>query len=99
MAQLTLRVPDDLAAELKAAAARRGQSVNAWVTDVLQAAVNPDLAGDEAARTRERLRRAGLLADLPARSVSPPDPEAVARARVEAGRGRPLSELLSEGRG
>jgi hypothetical protein len=73
-------------------------SMNEYLTQVLDAATNPDLAGDEATRVRERLERAGLL--LPPRSPRVrPAPEAVARARKAAGSGAPLSELVNEGRG
>ncbi|MBA3261364.1 MAG: toxin-antitoxin system HicB family antitoxin, partial [Thermoleophilaceae bacterium] len=59
MRQVTLRLPDELSDRLKQAAAERGDSVNAYASAVLSAAVDPELAGDEAARVRERLARAG----------------------------------------
>lgn len=98
MAQVTLRLPDELVSQLKAAASARGRSLNRWATETLSAAVNPDLAGDEAERLRERLRRAGLLAVVagPARRRAPKT--AAARARAEAGRGTPLSDLVAEDR-
>lgn len=100
MAQLTVRLDDDLARELKAHAAELGRSVNSWVVDVLNAAVNPDLADSEAERTRARLERAGLLAKRPARPrAAPPGGAVVERARKAAGKGTPLSRLVSEGRG
>jgi plasmid stability protein len=98
MFQLTLRVPDDLIGRLKDAAHEQGRSVNGWVTDVLRAAVDPELAGEEAAKVRERLARAGLLATGAPRPGPRPDPEAVARARAAAGRGTPLSEIVAEDR-
>ena len=97
MKQLTLRVPDDLAADLTRVAAERGQSLNAFATLVLRALVDPDAAGDEVERMRERLRRAGVLA-APTRVASRPDAEAVAAARRRAGRGTPLSDIVSEDR-
>ncbi len=99
MAQLTIRVSEELAAQLKDASAASGRSLNGWVSAVLSAAVDPETATDEATRVRERLARAGILeVDLgPPRRR--PDPDAVARARKAAGRGRPLSDLVSEGRG
>lgn len=97
MRQLTLRVEDRLADQLKRAAAARAQSVNAYAQTVLAAAVDPDLAGDEADRLRERLARAGLLAEPVARTSRPPADELEA-ARAAAGSGTPLSALVSEGR-
>jgi hypothetical protein len=98
MSQLTLRLADDLADHLKAAAHARGMSVNRWATAVLAAAVDPALAGDEMTGVRERLRRAGLLAESPV-VAGPPTAELVAAARALAGSGTPLAALVSEGRG
>jgi hypothetical protein len=50
------------------------------------------------ARLRERLARAGLLAPLEGARTRP-DAGRVAAARAAAGRGRPLSDLVDEGRG
>lgn len=100
MRQLTLRVPDQLADDLKAAAGREERSVNALAVEVLTAAVDPDAAGDEFERHRERLRRAGLLLEWePDRTGAPPSEEETARSRAAMGRGRMLSDLVSEGRG
>jgi len=98
MAQLTLRLPDALADDLRRAATERGQSVNAWATAVLRAAVDPELAGDDAERTRERLQRAGLLIEVDAHRGMRPTAEAEARARRAAGQGKALSEYVIEGR-
>ena len=98
MQQLTLRIDDELARRLKVVAADRGDSVNAFASAVLQAAVDPDLAGDEAQRVRERLARAGLLASVEAGDRERPPRDAVNAARARAGSGRPLSELVTEGR-
>ena len=98
MAQLTLRLDDELARDLKEQASASGRSLNSWVTSVLRAAVDPDLAEDDAERIRARLARAGLLAEPKPRKVTRPDPARVAQAREAAGRGTPLSQLLSEGR-
>lgn len=99
VAQLTIRLPDSTAEELREVAKARGQSVNSWVTAVLQAAVDPELSGNDAERTRNRLARAGLLA-VPRRPgpVVRPTASAVAKARSAAGRGTPLSTLVSDGR-
>jgi hypothetical protein len=98
MTQLTLRVPDELVERVKVAANERGESVNRWATAVLSAAVDPTFAGDGAQALRERLARAGLLITMTPRKRRRPNRTAVARARVVAGRGRSLSELLSTSR-
>jgi predicted transcriptional regulator len=98
MRQVTLRLPDELADRLKEAAREQGRSVNGYASAVLAAAVDPELAGDEATRIRERLARAGLLAPPSDGARRRPSKAAVARARRRAGKGRTLSELVSEGR-
>ena len=99
MAQLTLRIADQLASDLKREAARRGESVNALATHVLRALVDPDLHDDALERTRERLRRAGLL-EQPAPYDGPVvSDEEFERARADAAGGRPLSDYVSDGRG
>jgi hypothetical protein len=98
MVQLTLRIDDALRDRLKQVASDRGVSANAFAEMVLRAALDPDTAPDEASRVRERLARAGLLAQVAPRSGSrPPEPD-VARAAAAAGRGRPLSDYVGEGR-
>ncbi len=98
MRQVTLRLPEELADRLKAVAAEHGRSVNAHAEAVLQAAVDPDMAGDEAAALRERLARAGLLMPPSPATRRRPSASASAAARKAAGGGRPLSDLVSEGR-
>jgi len=98
MAQLTLRLDDDLAKDIKREAAHRDRSVNAWIADVLRTAVDPTLADNELDQIRGKLARAGLLAVPTRPPVPPPDPQKVAEARKAAGRGTPLSQLVSEGR-
>lgn len=99
MAQLSIRLPDDLAQDLKATAREHGRSVNALVVDAVRAMVDPEHAGDEAEQLRERLRRAGLLHIPYKTGVEPPPPERVAEAMKAAGRGKSLSEYVIEGRG
>jgi plasmid stability protein len=100
MAQLTVRLDDDLARQVRAQAEGLGRSVNGWIVAVLEAAVNPDLEDSEARRTRARLDRAGLLAKPGERPrATPPDRRRVERARKAAGTGTPLSRLVSDGRG
>ena len=98
MHQMTLRVPAELADRLKAAAADREESVNGYAVKVLSAAVDPDLAGDEITGLRERLARAGLLLTPEPIPTQRPSAQALSRARAAAGRGRPLSDFVTEGR-
>jgi hypothetical protein len=97
MTQVTWRAPDEVVERVRQAAARQGRSLNDYLTRLAQAATDPELAGNDVERLRERLARAGLLVP-PAEPRRRPDPAAVARARREAGRGTPLSELVAEGR-
>lgn len=71
--------------------------MNDYVTAVLDAATNPDLADGEAEVLRERLARAGLLAPTGKTRQRPPV-ERVAAARAAAARGTPLSQLVDQGR-
>lgn len=88
---------EELADRLRSEAARRGQSVNGYARLVLSAAVDPEQADGEAAQLRERLARAGLLAQAVPRRGRPPEAE-VAAARSAAGRGRSLSDIVIEDR-
>ncbi|MGH3448067.1 MAG: hypothetical protein ACRDQA_12650 [Nocardioidaceae bacterium] len=97
MTQVTWRAPDQLVDRVRVAARQQGRSVNEFVTRVLDAATDPDLTDDASQQVRERLARAGLLAQ-PGPPVSRPDPEAAATARRMAGRGTPLAELVGHGR-
>jgi len=97
MTQITVRASDELVHRVKEAAASQGRSMNDYVTAVLDAATNPDLAGDEASQVRERLARAGLLAPVGVRRPRPSS-TAVAAARMAAGRGTQLSELVGRDR-
>jgi hypothetical protein len=99
MAQVTLRTPDELLERVRHAAASSGRSVNEWITRVLDAATDPELSDSEADRVRERLSRAGLLAEPSSRRVTRPSADALADARRAAGKGTPLSDLVIEGRG
>lgn len=99
MTQITWRAPDELADRVRLMAARNHRSVNDFITRVLDAATNPDLAGTEAEQVRERLARAGILASVPPqKGRRRPDDAALARARRAAGRGTPLADLVSRDR-
>jgi hypothetical protein len=94
--QLTLRIDPRLARHLKRAAADRGVSVNAFAERALEAAVDPDAAGSEIERMRERFARAGILSEprpLPV-GFEPPTEEELARAQEEFSRGGPSAEEL-----
>ncbi|RFU21310.1 transcriptional regulator [Geodermatophilus marinus] len=98
MQQVTWRVRDDLLDRVRTIAGRHGWSVNEYLTRVLDAATDPDLAGEPYAQIRERLSLAGLLAP-PGRVAVRPDAGQVAAARGRAGTGTPLSDTVSADRG
>ncbi|MCC7077135.1 MAG: transcriptional regulator [Acidimicrobiia bacterium] len=97
MGQMTWRADDELIERVRRSARATGRSLNAYVTSVLDAATNPELNSDEATRVRERLAAAGILAPggSPRRR---PARNAVAKARRSAGKGVPLSEIVSSER-
>ena len=97
MAQMSWRSSDELAERVRRAAQASGRSMNDYVTAVLDAATNPDLAGDETTALRERLARAGLLASAGAPRIRPA-PADLARARAAASGGTTLSALVEQGR-
>jgi Arc-like DNA binding domain len=94
---MTWRSDDELIERVRDAARANGRSMNDYVTAVLDAATNPDLAEGDAERLRARLQRAGLLASSVERRKRPSAAE-VSRARAAAGRGTPLSELVARDR-
>lgn len=95
---MTWRAPDALMERVRRQAAHEGRSMNEWVTAVMQAVTDPDLAGGDAERIRERLRMAGLVVETTRDRRRPPR-KAVAAARKAAGRGTPLDEIVSQDRG
>jgi plasmid stability protein len=97
-AQLTIRASDELIARVRYASAAAGRSMNDYVMSVLDAATNPDLAGTEAARLRERLSQAGLLATPTRLSGHRPSTAAVEAAGRRAATGRSLADHVSDGR-
>jgi predicted transcriptional regulator len=100
MEQFSVRLNDEHGRAVRRLAAARGRSINQTFEDLVAAATDPALAGDELAALRERLSRAGLVFDVSALpSVVAPTDDELQRARSAAGRGTPLSDLVSEGRG
>lgn len=97
MSQVTWRAPDELVEQVRRVAARQGRSLNDYLTRLAEAAVNPEFAGDESERLRERLTRAGLLV-TPGSKRKRPDRSAIAEASRRAGEGTPLSELIEQER-
>ncbi|TCO58620.1 toxin-antitoxin system HicB family antitoxin [Actinocrispum wychmicini] len=97
MAQVSWRADDDLVERVRRAATSQGKSLNEFITRVLEAAVNPELASDELTRIRERLARVDLVV-LPTETRVRPPREAFERAREAAGKGTPLSDLVSKDR-
>lgn len=97
MSQVMWRAPDELVARVREVARRTNTSMNEFMTRVLDAATNPDVAGDEVTRIRERLARAGLLADVGV-PRPPVDPAAFDAARTRAGRGSSLVDLVAADR-
>jgi len=96
MAQITIRAGEDLILRVKQCAAEEGKSMNEYVTIVLEVATNPSNASTAGERVRERLARAGLLAELPPfEGVRPSRAEFEAAAR-EAAQGTPLPDIISE---
>lgn len=91
---MTWRSSEELLERVRRHAAAQGRSLNDWVTSVLDAATDPELAGTEAERVRERLARAGLLAPTGPNCRSP-NPERVRQARAAAGRGTALSGIVT----
>lgn len=98
MSQVTWRAPDELVERVRKAAERAGRSLNDYLTRLAEAAVDPDLAGDERERLRERLARAGLIVP-PGPTRRRPDRAVVASAERRAGAGTSLSELVKRERG
>jgi hypothetical protein len=100
-ATLTIRVDDQLADLARDRALEQGISLNQYATNLLRAALDPASSGDLVESLRERLRRAGLDVPPPATSgaVQRPDSDVVAAAMDAAGKGRALSDIVSDSRG
>lgn len=96
---MTWRTTEELLDRLRRQAEQQGRSLNDWVTTVLAAASDPSYAGTDAERIRERLAAAGLLdVSLTTGSRRRPDRKRLAAARSAAGKGTPLSDLVTDGR-
>jgi plasmid stability protein len=94
MKQLITRIDEDLHARLKRRAASEGRSVNAFVTDALEAAVTPEDLGAE-------MRRRAAARGIKFAEHDAPPPDAARRAAVIArtrGLGPMVDELLEEDR-
>jgi len=100
MRQVTLRLDDELADALKRAAAARETSVNALAAQALRREVSGEYFDDPIERARAKLRAAGVLYDPgpPPPGLVRPSEEALARAGRALGKGKPLSDYVSEGR-
>lgn len=98
MAQITVRTSDELVVRVKRSAADAGRSMNDYVTSILDAATDPNLADSDSERVRERLRRAGLLVTPTQLSGRRPSPTAIAAAGERAAAGRPVSDFVADGR-
>lgn len=99
MQQFSVRLSDERADAVRRLATVRRRSINQTFEDLVAAATDPATAADDIAALRERLGRAGLSFDVSALpDVPAPDERELERARAAAGRGTPLSELVSEGR-
>ena len=61
MKQLILRVSPELHRRIAARAAREGKSVNAWVSQLLDATVDADIAEDRQARADAKAAALGML--------------------------------------
>ena len=94
MAQVTWRTSDELVKQIQNLALAEGLSMNEFLNRVMTAAAQSDENDPLAARLRNRLRSAGLLATGTPNGPRPSDVE-IARSRAAAGSGIPLSEIVS----
>ena len=95
MGQMSWRVSDSVLERARQQAVAHGHSLNEWVTLVMRAASDPAYASSEADKVRERLAMAGLLQAPRTAHGKRPSNRALAEARAEAGRGTPLSEIVT----
>lgn len=98
MAQMTWRTTVEILERVRRQAEHAGRSFYDWVTTVLDVASDPLMAGSGAERIRERLRRAGLLESPTPGARRRSGPAPLAEERAAAGRGIPLSQLVTSER-
>ena len=98
MAQITVRLDEELAQQVKTHAAGTGRSVNNWLVALMSAATDPELEDDDLARTRARLERAGLLYVPERTPTARPSAQRLAQARRAAGAGKELAAFVADGR-
>jgi hypothetical protein len=100
MTAVSWRAEDSLVERVRKVASTQGKSMNEFITQVLDAATNPESASDEATRIRERLARFDLVVpQVDAELRVRPPADLVEKARKAAGQGTLLSDLVIEGRG
>jgi hypothetical protein len=94
MGQMSWRVTDEVLERVRRQAHAQGQSLNEWVTLVMQAASDPAYATTDAERIRERLAAAGILHVPTPVTRKAHSRKAVSKARAEAGEGRSLADIV-----
>lgn len=97
--QVSWRADEELVERAKRRARELNKSLNGYLSFVVDTATNPEAAGTEAERLRERFAAAGLLAESPPPRGPLPTEEELVEARREAGKGTPLSDYITSGRG
>ncbi len=100
MAQLSIRLDDGLAQDLRRYASARRVSVNAAVLTAIRALTDPEAQDGESQRVREYLLQAGILSDkgpLPAGRERPGE-DRLADARRRLTTGTPISDLIADER-
>lgn len=99
MAQVSWRTDDALVARVRAQALHFGLSIDEYLTRLARAATDPTYLEDPAEQVRERLRQAGLFADVPLPEGVPPSAAEIAAAQQRSASGISLADLVDEGRG
>lgn len=101
--QVSWRADEELIERARQRARALNKSLNGYISFVIDAATNPETAGSEAERLRERLEVAGLLARFPPPEGPLPTDEEFAEAmtalRASERHGPTLAELVGEDRG